>query len=389
MVENNIFRAVGSEYHRLAFPQSVWSNFIVSQFAGDIETILPSGSFGAVDYLYSQYFPKDRNIAARSLDDFMFLMGEAPGSLVFGSVQRTLYSREAAAFENSDYPRGLPNNVNYAIQFRLDTIFDGLSSLVPSLPAPFFTYLHLYPPHAPYRATDKFYGRFIDNYFPIVKPQHRFADGFSNSNVNTARRSYDEYVLSLDWEFGRLMDSLEKAGIFDNSYVIVTSDHGEMFERGDKAHTTVLLYDPVVHIPLLISAPGQTDRRDVFAPTNAVDLLPTLTHLAGQPASSWTEGKLLPGLGGEEDMERSTFIVEAKFSSAFNPLRKATLAMRKGNYKLVYYTGYEPEDTFELYDLDADVEEMDDLYPAQPAFAKSLKEELLESLFESNKPYMK
>jgi arylsulfatase A-like enzyme len=287
------------------------------------------------------------------------------------------------------YPRGLPQNVNYPISFRLEDVFEGLASLLQELPSPFFTYLHLFPPHAPYRASDKFYAKFLDRYSPVKKPEHRLGDRLSNLVVKTARRGYDEYVASLDWEFGRLMDAMEDAGIFENSYVVVTSDHGEMFERGEKAHATVLLYDPIVHIPLMISTPGQQSRRDVYTPTHAVDVLPTLLQLAGKPVPSSSEGRLLPGLGGVEDMERSLFVVEAKNTPAFQPFKKATVAMQKGNYKLIYYTGYEAEDTFELYDLDADIEELNDLYPAQPVIAKRLKEELLESLFAANKPYMK
>jgi arylsulfatase A-like enzyme len=149
------------------------------------------------------------------------------------------------------------------------------------------------------------------------------------------------------------------------------------------------LYDPVVHVPLLISSPGQVSRRDVHAPTNAVDLLPTLLGLTGQPVPAWCEGKPLPGLGGVEDFERSTYSIEAKQNSAFAPLTKATFALRKGNQKLIYYTGYEKEDSFELYDLDADIEEMNDLYPSQPVFGKRMKEELLQSILEVNAPFKK
>jgi hypothetical protein len=61
--------------------------------------------------------------------------------------------------------------------------------------------------------------------------------------------------------------------------------------------------------------------------------------------------------------------------------------MRKGNYKLIYYTGYEAEESFELYDLDTDLEELTDLYPQQPAIARQLREELLESWFDADKAY--
>jgi arylsulfatase A-like enzyme len=120
-----------------------------------------------------------------------------------------------------------------------------------------------------------------------------------------------------------------------------------------------------------------------------VDLLPTFAGLAGNQIPSWTDGVPLPYLGGVEDMDRAVYTVEAKRSSAFRPFKKATIALRKGDYKLIYYTGYEAEDAFELYDLREDAEELEDLYPSKPVFAKRMKEELLEALLAANKPYLK
>lgn len=388
MVENNIFRAVGKEYHRLALPQNVWANLITSQFANDIDTLLSPSTYGEMDYLNDDLFPKDVNMATRALDDFTFKEYEQ-ASLIFGPLLSALYFRDAARLSKDGYPRGLPNNENYPLYFRLEDLFDGLSSLVPGLSSPSFAYIHLYPPHAPYRATSRFYRKFIDNFRPVKKPVHRFSGHTSNTRLASARRSYDEYIASIDWEIGNLFDTFEKEGVFENSYVIITADHGEMFERGQVAHTTSLLYEPVMHIPLLISVPGQKIRRDIYAPTNAVDVLPTVAQLTGNPMPEWAEGHLLPGLGGVEDYERSTFTVEAKKVSAFAPLGKATVAMQKGMHKLIYYTGYESEDTFELYDLESDPEELEDLHPAQPAIAKKLKDELLDTFLDVNKPYMK
>jgi len=389
LIENNIFRAFGEDYHRLCFPQSMMANFVVSQFTADINNLLSASSFGRFNYLLNDLFPKDKNMALRALDDFMFQMQSKPASLVLGPLQWWLYHRDTAGLSTKGYPRGLPHNVTYPLYFSLEELFGGVMSLIPTLPQPFFTYLHLYPPHAPYRSSDKFFGKFVDGWSPIQKPLHRFSDSVSKQVTLTTRRTYDEYIASLDWEFGKLLDAWEADGIFENSHVIITSDHGEMFERGETRHTTRLLYDPVVHIPLLVSAPGQKTRRDIYAPTNSVDVLPTLMHLTGKPTPIQTEGKLLPGLGGVEDFERSTFTVEAKLNPALVPLQKVTVAMRKGNQKLIYYKGYEAEDTFELYDLDADIEELEDLYPAQPAIAKHLREELLDSLLDADKPYMR
>jgi hypothetical protein len=387
MVDKNIFRAVGTDYQRMAFPQNVWADLIVSQFAKDIDTLLPSSLYSSLDYLKGETLTNDTNMAIRALDDFVFKEHEQ-ASLFLAPLLSAMYFRDAARLSKEGYPRGVPNNENYPLYFRLEDLFDGLASLVPSLQST-FAYIHLYPPHAPYRAASRFYNEFNDNFRPIKKPVHRFSGHSSNTRLASARKSYDEYVASIDWEIGNLFDIFEKEGVFENSYVIVTADHGEMFERGEVAHTTPLLYAPITHIPLLISAPGQKTRRDVYAPTNAVDVLPTVAQLTGNPIPNWVEGKPLPELGGVEDMERSTFSVEAKKSSSFGPLRKATVSMYKGTHKLIYYTGYEAEDAFELYDLASDAEEMEDLYPAQPAIVKKLKEELLDTFLDADKPYTK
>ncbi len=387
---NNVFRILGDDYHRLAFPQNVWADLIVSQFSDDIDTFLPPGTFGELDYLLGNNFPKDRNLATRALDDLVFKIGQAPVSLILGTMHRGFYSRASALLDSQGYPRGIPQNVNYPLNFRLENVLEGLASLMPEQPSPFFAYLHLFPPHAPYRPSGKFNRLFIDDeYTPQNKPTHRFSDQYSQEKLNLARRSYDQYIASLDSEFGRLMDSWEDAGVFENSYVIITSDHGEMFERGEKAHSSPLLYEPVVHVPLLISTPGQKSRRDIYSPTNAVDILPTLADLAGNPIPPWCDGMPLPGLGGGEDLERGTYTVEAQRSSAFGSLKKSTIALRKGNHKLIYYTGYEAEDSFELYDLSEDNEELENLYPAKPAHAKKMKDELLEALFAADRPYTK
>ncbi len=387
LIDNNIFRALGKDYYRAAFPQNVMADFIVSQFESDIDALLPASAFGKFNYLLNDYFPNDRNMALRALDDFMFQMQSKPASLVLGTLQWTMHYRDGAGLSTKGYPRGVPHDVTYPVSFTLEDLFSGIASWIPTLPEPFFTYLHLHPPHAPYRSTERFFGKFVGGWSPANKPVHRFSDHVSNSVIKTTRRSYDEYIASLDWEFGKLLDSWEAQGIFENSYVIVTSDHGEMFERGETRHTTRLVYDPVVHVPLLISAPGQKTRRDIYTPTNAVDVLPTLMELTGSSIPMLTDGKLLPGFGGVEDLERSTFTVEAKQNPAFAPLEKVTIAMRKGNRKLIYYKGYEAEESFELYDLDADIEELKDLYPEQPAFAKLMREELLDSLSDADKPY--
>jgi len=100
-------------------------------------------------------------------------------------------------------------------------------------------------------------------------------------------------------------------------------------------------------------------------------------------------GQVLPAVGGKDDPTRSLFSMEAKSNPAFAPLKKTTVTMVKGQYKMIYYTGLESNDSFELYDLQNDSEELHDIYPELPVSAEPLKEELLEELAKVNSNYQK
>jgi arylsulfatase A-like enzyme len=112
--------------------------------------------------------------------------------------------------------------------------------------------------------------------------------------------------------------------------VVVLSDHGQLFERGVHGHSSRLLYDQGIHVPLMISAPGQTERQDFHIPTSNVDLLPTLVALTGGQAPALQDGRLLPGFGGATDESRAVFCVDAKENSAFRPLEVASFVLIRG-----------------------------------------------------------
>jgi arylsulfatase A-like enzyme len=159
-----------------------------------------------------------------------------------------------------------------------------------------------------------------------------------------------------------------------------------MFERGIWYHLTPVMYEPLLHIPLLIWGPGIETRQDIHQPTSTIDLLPTMMEITGHKIPAWCEGHPLPGFGSTTaDNSRSVFAIEAKENSAFFDLEKASFSLRKGPLKLTYYSGYERiDDFYELYDLDADPEELNNLYPSQPAEAAAMREELLTTIEEKN-----
>jgi arylsulfatase A-like enzyme len=339
---------------------------------------------------YNSLFPKDAINGLKSYDQFLFEREETHGSMflsLLNDLEQQLSSRAAADKMAERYPEGLPRVANTDVYFSLEQVIQGAGDLLRTAPPPFFAYLHFISPHAPYLPSRDFLGVFNDGWSPPAKKKHRLSAGATQKRLVELRQTYDEYVANLDAELGKMLDSLESSGLLENSYLIFTSDHGELFERGEHGHTTALMFEPILRIPLLISTPGQRGRQDISALTTNVDLLPTLSKIAGLDVPVWCEGQVLPGMGGSEPAERSIFAVEAKKNPAHNPLEKASLALIRGKYKLVRYLGYRNVEGYEFYDLENDPEELDNGYDSHPA-AKELQVELDAKLQQVNQPYL-
>jgi arylsulfatase A-like enzyme len=241
------------------------------------------------------------------------------------------------------------------------------------MPRPFFAYLHFLPPHDPYNPRREFVGMFDDGWAPPAKPMHPLSDGVSEASLNEERRHYDENIAYVDSEFGRFHQFMEESGLLDTTYLMVTSDHGELFERGVLKHITPVLFEPVIRVPLLVSAPGQQTRVDVQTPTSSVDIVPTLLRIAGLEKPIWCEGEVLPSLGGDVGFSRNIYALEAKMSERNGQLNIHSLALLTDRYKLVRYRGYDKyPDAYEMYDLSDDPEELNNIYQARPEVARDL-----------------
>ena len=382
LIDQNLFRLVDSSYQKAAFTQNLWADLFLNQFRRHIDVHIKATAYSlenAIRY-NKELWQKDSLIAFRAYEDFLEQDYGVPGSLYFSVFDklRSYWVNEFGFTKlKKDYPRGIPNLVKYKLYFVLDQIFDGIAQEIIHLKQPFLGYFHFWPPHDPYFPHRRFIGLFNDPWDPEPKPPHTLSPKIPDQELNQFRREYDEYVANVDANFGQLYDQLQNAGVLDNSYLIVTSDHGQLFERGVHGHVTPLLYDPIIHVPLVVSAPGQSERRDIYSATSCVDLVPTLLKITGSSLPNWLEGNLLPGFGEQDMSERSIFAMEAKKNSSFQRLTLATFAMIKGDYKLIWYVGYPGyDDVYELYDLKADPGELQDLSKSHIEILSSMANEL-------------
>ncbi len=381
------------DYYRTAYTHNPWAFTLLDAFRADIQELIPWRSLFMRPYasVSGTVFARDEDAAsvawvrAASLRDYGYAY-----SLFFSHLYDALRADEDAGLKRL-YPRGVPT-IPPDDDFLLEHAIDHVRDMLPAVPQPFLGYFHFLPPHAPYNTSVEFYHRFLnDGYVPPDKPEDAFTQQASPQYLARMRSYYDEFILYVDHEFGRLYEGLQASGLLDNTWLIFTSDHGEIFERGQIAHGNPTLYQAVVRVPLLIFEPGRQSGLDIHDLTSAVDLLPTLAHITGHPIPDWTEGQVIPPFAGDAwNPNPSIYAVQARHDVETKPLTQASIMLVKGRYKLVYYFGYGDRGVnslAQLYDIQADPEELVDLSGSQPDVAAALLQQLKSRLKERDDPY--
>ncbi len=391
-VDTNPYTLLGSDYYRFGFLQNTWADYLVSQYNHEVDRFLSPFSYDLVnENKLLNLLKNDRTMASIATNDFLFSMEgttSPPGASVIGYLNKSYVLNLANAQKSARYPKGTPEAMS-GIPFYNEEVYRGVYKEISRLEdqgSPYFSYFHLYSPHYPYRPRADYRKLFQDKYAPAKKPAHPILTGLPENYLLTQRSLYDRQIAQVDHEFGKLISQLGKDGVLNNSYLILTSDHGELFERGFLGHGDLFLYEGALHIPLVIHSPKQTKREDIFALTSNTDILPTLLSIAGKNPAPNVDGRILPAFGGaEEDADRPIFSVYAYDSSTFAPIKKAVLSMRKHTHKIIAYLGYTPEKIFELYDIENDPDELVNLAFKDVKLLNTMKDELFTHLDEANR----
>ena len=189
-------------------------------------------------------------------------------------------------------------------------------------------------------------------------------------------RDYSKVVKSLDDNVGRVLDYLEEKGMLDNTLVVYTSDQGfYMGEHGwfDKR----FMYEESMHTPLIMRLPKGFDKRgDIPQMVQNIDYAPTFLELAGAPVPEDIQGvSLVPLLKGEQpaDWRKSLYYHFYEYPAEHSVKRH--YGVRTDRYKLIHF--YNDIDAWELYDLQADPHEMNNIY-GQPGTEEVTKEMMKE-----------
>jgi arylsulfatase A-like enzyme len=179
-------------------------------------------------------------------------------------------------------------------------------------------------------------------------------------NLQMLVKNYYRVLLGVDENVGRVLDSLDKSGLAENTVIVYTSDNGFFLgEHGlfDKR----LMYEPSIRVPVMVRFPARVKagRVDTAHMVLNIDVAPTLLELAGVPVPAWMHGRSwLPLLEGRETAWREAFLYEYYEYPAPHCVRK-NRGVRTDRWKLIHF--WEQPEEWELYDLQSDPDETNNL----------------------------
>ncbi|MCA8996708.1 MAG: sulfatase-like hydrolase/transferase [Planctomycetaceae bacterium] len=193
------------------------------------------------------------------------------------------------------------------------------------------------------------------------------------------RAYYLANVTMIDEKIGEILQSLEDRGYLENSVVIFTSDHGDcLTDHGHSQKWT--MYDTITRMPMIVWAPGRFEgNRRIDGLCSQFDIGPAILELASiKPPENLEARSLLPALTGGNWQPRDYVFAEQVRDGILTGCEFMTM-VRSHNWKLVHFLD-EPDG--QLFDLNSDPDEVNNLWDSGHTEHQARKQELLDTLRE-------
>jgi arylsulfatase len=234
---------------------------------------------------------------------------------------------------------------------------------------PQFLFLHFFDAHWPYWPGDELatlFGPLSNDTSGLLHKVRNQIPPESEEEIRHMRDLYDAEIVHLDREVGRFLDELKKRGMYEDSLILVTADHGEAFlEHGFWEHGQTL-YQEMVHVPLIVKWPGRREPRRIPSLVSQTDIFPTILEAAGieTPETSYAGVSLHRTHGGPR---------EAILELTWDPLpeRPARMLVAWRTEKTKYIASFEAPTVDALYSAEVAGEELYDLL-TDPGETKNL-----------------
>jgi arylsulfatase A-like enzyme len=221
---------------------------------------------------------------------------------------------------------------------------------------PFFLFVHCYDIHSPYDPPPPYNTMFQDavytgSFAPTTGNLRLAAFNQIQLTDQDLRHTIDLYdggIRYTDDMLGEFFAYLRNSGLYDNSLIIVTSDHGEEFmEHGSFLHWQ-LYYRPILHVPLIMHVPAlSTEEARIDELVQSIDILPTILDFTGLPGHPDAQGRsLVPLIKANQGffyqlLRRAEKFIKNDFPVAFAEVHNYTMRGRNvsvisDGYQMIY-----------------------------------------------------
>lgn len=194
---------------------------------------------------------------------------------------------------------------------------------------------------------------------------------------------YDGCITYWDTQFGQMMTFLEQNGVLDDSLIILTSDHGEMFGEHDEWAHHNSVYEEVLRVPFVVRYDGVVNSNvSLDAPVSTLDITPTILDFLDISPSGQMDGvSLAEGLRGNVTLPADRLIyseadavTDPNDGSYWHAPHHELRAVQQSGWKYIY--GF-ADTTLELYQLQPDsLYEVDNIYDSEPSQVSVLHNQL-------------
>ena len=253
----------------------------------------------------------------------------------------------------------------------------------------FFLWMHYMDAHEPYWQCKGILSPFrvcqIHNFNLNRKAEKNKYKGseqgsLSPKEINRLIKLYDENISHVDKMIGSFLRMLDRNNMLSETIVIVTADHGQQFmEHGYYGHR-YFLYEELIRVPLIIAGP-MLESQVINQQVTLLDLAPTVLDLLGiDKPSSFSGTSLLPLMRGNSTSSKGTDVISVTSVNDIAIQKRRWLnandkqmSIRTGKWKYIYVEGKQDE----LYCLEGDPKELQNLIDVEPQIASELRTKIM------------
>jgi len=285
-----------------------------------------------------------------------------------------------------DTPAGF-NGFDYSMPLALNWIKNNTDKK-------FFMFLHGYDSHGQYNNLTNFTRKFLGfNYTgefngTVQEQANLREEGLAYGSVDVTdddvrfwRAWYDEKINNADMRFGTFIDNLREMGLLNKTIIIIASDHGTEFYEHKRFDHGPTLYQELIHIPLIIWAPGFNSTKVVTSQVSTLDIMPTILQLANIHPNETVKNQmkgisLLPTMKGEE----ASRDVYSETDYRLYTHKRAIITADGWKFILTLAESPNKTNLKELYNLNTDPREKNNLIDSEPRIAYELEQKLIKHI---------